>query len=99
MPGTRATHSRKGKARVSDMASSSEDEELAAERVGPPLKKKRTSKKPTSKKPTSKDGLNFNQFPPEIQKKLMKQALRAMTHAKDADADAGIQVLFLSLWS
>lgn len=85
MPSARATRSKTGKARLSNTANSSEDDELATEEVGPPLKKKRTSKKPSTRDP-----LNFNQFPPDMQKQLMKQALKAMAHAKDADADAGI---------
>jgi hypothetical protein len=61
----------------------SEAEESYTQVVGSSRKRKRTSTKSSSGV-----ALEFAQFSPAMQKKLMKEALKALTQGKDASAEA-----------
>jgi hypothetical protein len=77
-----------GKAKSADMSPTSEADDADPQMVGSSRKRKRGNKKSSSE-----PALNFDQFPPAMQKKLMKQALKA--YAQMTNADAGMYVFLI----
>jgi len=79
-----ATSKAAGRSKAPNMSPlCSEAEESYTQVVGSSRKRKRTSKKSSSGV-----ALEFAQFPPAMQKKLMKEALKAFIQGKDASASA-----------
>lgn len=83
-----------GKAKSADMSPTSEADDSDPQMVGSSRKRKRGTKQSSSE-----PALNFNQFPPAMQKKLMKQALKAYAQktnaAASASADAGMYLFLI----
>jgi hypothetical protein len=77
-----------GKAKSAHMSPTSEANDSDTQMVGSSRKRKRGTKKSSSE-----PALNFDQFPPAMQKKLMKQALKA--HARKTNAAAGMYLFLI----
>jgi len=73
-----------GKSKAPKTSPLCSEAEESSTQVGSSRKRKRTSKKSSS----GVVALEFSQFPPAMQKKLMKEALKALTQGKNASAEA-----------